>query len=67
MPRVQGGAVELNRLLRAAMEQALQTGSDELTAEKAAWDHAESLGWRNEDGSWKTAEEWARDNGTASV
>lgn len=59
MPRVKDGAPELNRLLREAMELALETGSNELTAEKSAWDLAEVLGWRRDDGTWKTSGEFA--------
>jgi hypothetical protein len=59
MPRVKGGATELNRLLRSAMEEALESGLGQLDAEKAAWEIAEALGWRREDNTWKTAEEQA--------
>jgi hypothetical protein len=65
MPRVKGGAVELNRLLAEAYIEAGKSGRAECQAEKDAWAAAEAAGWRKSDGTWRTAEEheqWVKDN-----
>ena len=59
MPRVRGGAAELNRLLEAAILAGLADDQAEVVAEKNAWALAEAFGWRKMDGSWRDAEEHA--------
>ncbi len=50
MPRVQGGAIELNRLLESSFIAGAKSGQLQDQAEKGAWEVAEAMGWKTEKG-----------------
>lgn len=58
MPKLQDGAIELNRLLESSFIAGATGGQPQDQAEKGAWEVAEVMGWKTEKG-WKTQEEKA--------
>jgi hypothetical protein len=58
MPRVKGGAAELNRLLDTSYIAGMKDGQHQDTAEKGAWMVVEALGWKIAEGDWRTSEEF---------
>lgn len=59
MLTIKNAAPELNRLLLAAQEAEIEYSGNEILAEKNAQDLAEAFGWRREDSTWKSAEEFS--------